>query len=256
MAIYPELAGKTAIVTGGSTGIGEAVCLALAECGANVVVNGSRNAEAAERVAAAVDAAGGRGLAVLADVSRAEGVRTLVERAERELGPVDILVNNAGGFTKIFRVVEMPEEEWDQVVELNLKSAFLCSKAVLPGMIERRWGRIVNVASEIARMPLRVLSASYAAGKAGMLGLTRHLALEVAEYGITVNATCPGTTYSPRIRKLYDTPEKHEFVASQVPLGRLAEPEEQAGIVAFLCSNGGSYITGATIDVGGGKLMI
>jgi NAD(P)-dependent dehydrogenase (short-subunit alcohol dehydrogenase family) len=154
------------------------------------------------------------------------------------------------------RVIDMPEAEWDAIVDLNLKSAFLCSKAVLPGMIERRWGRIVNISSELGRMPLRVLHAGYAAAKAGMLGLTRHLALEVAEYGINVNATCPGTTYSPRIRALYDTPEKQAWVTGQVPLGRVAEPEEQAGIVAFLCSDAAAYITGATIDVAGGKLML
>ena len=129
MAVYPELAGKTAIVTGGSTGIGEAICLALGESKVNVVVGGHRHGEAAERVAAAVTSAGGRGLAVLADVSRAEGVGALVEQAERALGPVDILVNNAGGFFQMRRLIDMPEEEWDQIVDLNLKSAFLCSDA-------------------------------------------------------------------------------------------------------------------------------
>ena len=158
MPTYPELTGKTAIVTGGSTGIGEAICLALAESRVNVVVGGYRNAAAAERVAAAVCETGAVGLAVLADVSTTAGVRKLVEQAEAEFSGVDILVNNAGGFFKVRDVVDMPEEEWDEIIDLNLKSAFLCSRAVLPGMLERRWGRIVNISSEHAiAQPVRRL---------------------------------------------------------------------------------------------------
>src|SRR5438105_6664529 len=256
MARYPELTGKNAIVTGGSTGIGEAICYALAESGVNVVVNGQRHAEAAGHVAARVRERGVRAVSALADVSHSDDAQRLYEQAVAELGDVDILINGAGGFPQMRQLVDTPEDEWDDVINRNLKSAFLCCKVVLPRMLERRWGRIVNISSDAARMPIRLTAAHYAASKAGLLGLTRHLAREVADRGVTVNATCPSTTRSPRIEALYGTEAEAAAAISLTPIGRLAEPGDQAGVVAFLCSNEAAYITGATIDVSGGKITL
>jgi NAD(P)-dependent dehydrogenase (short-subunit alcohol dehydrogenase family) len=224
MAIYPELRGKSAIVTGASAGIGKAICLALAEQGINVLVNGKSNRQAAEKVAAAAREKGVKAVAELADVTRSADVARMVSAAVSLFGQVDILINNAGGFPERRLVVETPDEEWDDIINLNLRSAFLCSKAVLPGMLERHWGRI--------------------------------LAKEVAGDGITVNATCPGTTYTDRVRRIYDTQERIERLEALTPIGRLGEPEEQTGTIVFLCSDAASYITGATIDVSGGKVMM
>jgi NAD(P)-dependent dehydrogenase (short-subunit alcohol dehydrogenase family) len=256
MAIYSELRGKSAIVTGASTGIGRAICLALAEQGINVLVNGKSNRKAAEQVAAAAMERGVKAIAELADVTRSADVARMVSVAVSVFGQVDILVNNAGGFPQRRLVVETPDEEWDEIINLNIRSAFLCSKAVLPGMLERHWGRIINVSSEVGRMPMVFTAAHYAAGKAGLLGFTRHLAKEVAGDGITVNATCPGTTFTDRVRSIYDTQERIEKLEAITPIGRLGEPEEQTGTIVFLCSDAASYITGATIDVSGGKVMM
>jgi NAD(P)-dependent dehydrogenase (short-subunit alcohol dehydrogenase family) len=256
MASYPELRGKSAIVTGASAGIGKTICLALAEQGINVLVNGKSNRQAAEKVAAAAREKGVKAVAELADVTRSADVAHMVSAAVSAFGQVDILINNAGGFPQRRLVVETPDEEWDEIINLNLRSAFLCSKAVLPGMLERHWGRIINVSSEVGRMPIVFTAAHYAAGKAGMLGFTRHLSKEVAGDGITVNATCPGTTYTDRVRRIYDTQERIEGLEALTPIGRLGEPEEQTGTIVFLCSDAASYITGATIDVSGGKIMM
>jgi NAD(P)-dependent dehydrogenase (short-subunit alcohol dehydrogenase family) len=152
-------------------------------------------------------------------------------------------------------VIDTDEAEWDLILAVNLKSAFLCSKAVLPGMIERRWGRIINISSEVGRMPVALTAAHYAASKAGLLGFTRHLAREVAASGVTVNATAPGTTYSPRVRGSL-SPELERWNVSLTPIGRIAEVGEQVGAVLFLASDAAGYITGATLDVSGGKVML
>jgi NAD(P)-dependent dehydrogenase (short-subunit alcohol dehydrogenase family) len=255
MAMYPELRGKVALVTGGNTGIGEAIAHRFAQQGTAVAVGGSRNPERAERVAEGLRSAGARAVAIGADLTHGAEAERLVRETTEQLGPVDILVNCAGGFWARHTVVETDEEEWDHVIAVNLKSAFLCSRAVLPAMIERRRGRIINISSEAGRMPVAFTSASYAAAKAGMLGLTRHLAREVAEHGITVNATAPGTTWSDRVRGNM-TPEREAGMVALTPIGRIAEADEQAGIVVFLASDDAAYITGATVDVSGGKVML
>jgi len=252
MASYPELAGKNAVVTGGSTGIGEAVARKLAEQGVNVVVVGRRNRESAERVAEDLRAMGTKSFAFLADVSKSDQVASLWTEIQRRDMAIDILVNCAGGFPQKRLLVETPDEEWDEIININLRSAFLCCKAAVPGMVERRWGRIVNVASEAARTTLWLTAAHYAAAKAGLLGLTRHLAREVAPYGVTVNATAPSTTRSPRVERVH-TPESLKSVIDTIPMGRIAEAEEQADVILFLASEGARYITGHCIDVNGGK---
>ena len=255
MATYPELRGKVVLVTGGNTGIGEAIARRFAQQGADVAVSGSRHPEQTEGVAETLRAAGGRAVAIAADLTRGVEAERLLRETTDALGTVDVLVNCAGGFGARKLVVDTDEDDWDHILAINLKSAFLCSKAVLPGMIERRWGRIINISSEAGRMPVAPTAAHYAASKAGLLGFTRHLAREVAEHGITVNATAPGTTWSDRVRNAM-TPEREASMVAMTPLGRIAESDEQAGIVVFLASDQASYITGATIDVSGGKVML
>lgn len=255
MASYPELRGKTAIVTGGNTGIGHAIARKLAEQGVRVAVTGSRHPEKTEAVVAELRKLDTEVLPLTADLTRGSEAERMVCEVTERLGPVDILVNCAGGFYGRRRVEETPEDEWDLIIDINLKSTFVCSKAVLPGMIERRWGRIINIASETGRMPLAHLAAHYAAAKAGVLGFTRHLAREVAEYGVTVNATAPSTTYSDRVRSIL-TPELEAAMRKITPIGRIAQVEEQAGLVVFLASDEAGYITGATVDVAGGKVMM
>ncbi|MBI2756775.1 MAG: 3-oxoacyl-ACP reductase FabG [Chloroflexi bacterium] len=255
MARYPELQGKTALVTGANTGIGEAVARRFAEQGARVAVVGGRRAEAAERVAEELREAGAEAVALSADLTRGAEVARVCQAVEARFGQIDILVNSAGGFGARLKVVETSEEDWDHILALNLKTAFLCSKAVLPGMVERRWGRIINISSEAGRMPVAFTAAHYAASKAGLLGFTRHLAREVAASGVTVNATAPGTTYSDRVRGRM-TDESERAMVALTPLGRIAEVDEQTGIVLFLASDEAAYITGATVDVSGGKVML
>jgi NAD(P)-dependent dehydrogenase (short-subunit alcohol dehydrogenase family) len=255
VAIYPELRGKTAIVTGGNTGIGEAVALRFAQQGTNVAVVGSRHPQESERVSQSICAAGGSAIALAADLTRAsEGERIVAATADR-FGRVDILVNSAGGFYAFRRVVETDEDEWDRVIDVNLKSAFVCARAVLPRMLERRWGRIIFISSEAGRMPVAFTAAHYAASKAGLLGFARHLAREVASEGVTVNATAPSTTLSPRVRGLLSA-EAEARMIGLTPIGRIAEVDDQVGAVLFLASDDASYITGATIDIAGGKVML
>jgi NAD(P)-dependent dehydrogenase (short-subunit alcohol dehydrogenase family) len=256
MARYPELAGKVAIVTGGSTGIGKAITRDLALEGVKVMINALKNRERAERAVAELRAEGLTVDYFIGDAAKKSDVESLVRATGQKFGPVDILVNNAGGFKQRGPVWELSEEEWDSVIASNLKSAFLCTVAVLPAMIKRGWGRIVNISSESGRMPVVKLAAHYSAGKAGLIGFTKHVALEVAGTGVTVNATAPATTWSERVQGVYSDDASRQMIESKAPMGRLAQPEEQASIVTFLCSNGANYINGSTIDVAGGKVMI
>ena len=256
MPSYPELRGKVAIVTGGNTGIGEAVARRLGAEGASVVVGGSKHPAETERVAKEICDNGGRAMPVVADLTRGAEAERMVRETVERFGPVDLLVNSAGGFPARRLLVETDEDEWDWIMAVNLKTAFLMCKAVLPSMIERRYGRIVSLSSEAGRMPVAQTGAHYAASKAGLIGMTRHLAREVAQYGVTVNATAPSTTYSPRVRGIVSAPGVEERMISVTPIGRIAEVEEQVGAVLFLLSDEASYITGATLDVAGGKVML
>ena len=254
MAIYPELAGKVAIVTGGGVGIGEAIVRLLVANRVNVAVVGRRNREPVEAVVEWARGEGGKALAIMADVSRPDEVERLFAEVEAGLGPVDILVNNAGG-TRAAALAAITPAAWDEMLATNLTSCFLCTRRAVPGMVERGWGRVINIASVAARMPSYTLSAAYAAAKAGVLGFTKHVALEVAGSGVTVNATAPGITWSPRVRLNIADEERRRQMLSKVPLGRLAEPHEQAGMVVFLASDEASYINGACMDVNGAMVM-
>ncbi|HEY7677363.1 MAG TPA: SDR family NAD(P)-dependent oxidoreductase [Candidatus Methylomirabilis sp.] len=246
--------GRVAMVTGGAKGIGAAVGGAFAREGARVAlldVDGG----ALEALTRELEQEGGQVLGLKADVTRPAEIEAAVEAIRTRWGPVEVLVNNCGGFSTIRLTEEIPDNEWDAVLRINLTSAFLCTKAVLPSMKERRWGRIVNFSSIGGRGGLLLLCSHYAAAKAAILGFTRHLALEVAGFGITANAVAPGTVATERFTALRSAAET-EALAARVPLKRVADPAEIAQCVLFLASDAASYMTGACMDVNGGVLMV
>jgi len=245
------LEGKTAVVTGAASGIGRASAMMLAGEGASVVV-ADINLEGAREVVEEIAGLGGKALAVHVDVTRIVDVKEMVDKANEAFNKIDILINNAGAPYGT-KVVETGEEDLDKTIDMCLKSAFRCSRAVLPGMIERRWGRIINIASLAGELVSLLGPATYSAAKAGVLGFTRHCATEVARHGITVNAVSPGATLTPVvIRALDRNPGLRERMEARVPMKRLAEPEEQAAAVVFLASEAASYITGHCLSVNGG----
>jgi len=216
-----SLKGRTAIVTGAGQGMGRAVARALAERGARVVAN-DVDAGKAERAARELHDRGAEALAIQADVTDAAAVRSMVERTIERFGGVQILVNNAGTLRPT-KVIDIEEAEWDLVIEVNLKGTFLCSQAVLPAMQEARWGRIVNFSSTAGKNISTVGGAHYTAAKAGILGFTRHLAKEVAEHGITVNAVCPGLIDTEMVRSTISDARTRAY-AESFPIPRLGEP--------------------------------
>lgn len=246
--------GRVAIVTGAAQGIGRAIAEALASQGARVALVDVRPG-AIEEAASAIREKGGQAITLAADVANREQVQGMVGRVVEAYGTVDILVNNAGVLRNT-PIVGMAEEEWDLVMGVCLKGAFLCSQAVLPFMMEKRYGRIVNISSLAARGTSVLGGAAYTSAKAGILGFTRHLAREAAPYGITANAICPGATDTPMTRAGAKDSEHFEEVGKQVPLGRWGTPQEQANAVLFLVSGAASFITGATLDVNGGQVMV
>ncbi|HTE18963.1 MAG TPA: 3-oxoacyl-[acyl-carrier-protein] reductase [Armatimonadota bacterium] len=245
-----DLAGKVALVTGGGRGIGRGVALALARAGADVVVGVSRDVAAAEAVAEEVRGLGRRALARQADVSNGEQAEELVAAAVSELGRIDILVNNAG-ITRDGLLMRMPEADWDAVLDVNLKGTFHCTKAALKRMVRQRSGRIVNVTS-VMGVTGNAGQANYAASKAGIIGLTKSTAKEVGSRGITCNAVAPGWIRTAMTEGLPE--EVAGQVLKQIPLGRLGEPKDVAGLVVFLCSDSASYITGQVVVVDGGLI--
>jgi 3-oxoacyl-[acyl-carrier protein] reductase len=245
MAIRPDLNGHTALVTGGSRGIGAAIAIALAEAGAAVAVNYRERGEDAGAVAARIKSMGGRAIAIAADVSQAAGVASMVDQAASALGPIDILVNNAG-IAIVRGIDDLSESDFDQTITVNLKSAFLCTQAVLPAMRTRKWGRIVNISSGAARGG-GAIGVHYNASKAGMEGLTRGYAARLVKEGITVNAVAPSLIETDMMR---GRPE----LAGRIPLGRFGHPEEVAQSVLMVLGN--EYMTGQTIALNGGMAFI
>ena len=243
-----ELTGQVALVTGASRGIGAATATAFAAAGASVAINYQAGSDAAEALTSVLREAGSRVMPVQADVADAAQVADMVNAIETELGRVSILVNNAG-INRDALLARMSEEDFDAVVATSLKGAFLCSKAVARGMMKARAGVIINVSSVVGRRG-NAGQANYAAAKAGLIGLTRSLARELGPRGVRVNAVAPGYVETDMTAALADSMK--EQIMGNTPLGRLAAPEEIAGVIAFLASPAAGYITGAVIPVDGG----
>ena len=243
-----DLTEKVAIVTGSGRGIGRAIALRLAKAGASVVINDIGDMAPAEGVAADIREMGSGSMVVSADVSQSADVTGMVDRVVSEYGRVDILVNNAG-ITRDQLIVRMPEEDWDKVLGINLKSVFLCTKAVLRPMMKQRQGRIVNIASIVGLIG-NAGQANYAAAKAGIIGLTRTIAKEGAPRGITANAVAPGFIDTPMTQQLPE--DRKAELMKQGLLGYLGTPEDVAEAVVFLASDAARYITGQVLTVDGG----
>jgi len=245
---------KVAIVTGAGRGMGRACVLAFAAEGAMVGLIDIKTEEI-DQIAAQIRAEGGQALALACDVSKSAEVNRSVEAVAAEFGTVDILVNNAGLLKSTTPLEEITEEEWDLILNVNLKSMFLFSRVVLPIMRARGYGKIVNVSSSAGRSTSELGGAHYTVSKTGVLGLTRHTAREYGAYGINVNSVCPGLVETPMIRE-EASQEKLDHWLEQIPLGRFADPGEEADLVLFLASDQSRYITGATIDFNGGSLLM
>jgi 3-oxoacyl-[acyl-carrier protein] reductase len=250
-AHYPSLREKRVAITGGAGGIAAAAAERFARDGARLALIDLER-EGAEKVARQ---AGGASV-IVADLTQRAEVERAFATAQESLGGVDVLVTCAGGYRAYADFESIEEEDWNRVIALNLHSVFLCCKAAIPLMKPRRWGRIVNLGSLAGRSTSAGTSpAHYAAAKAAVAILTQYIAKDVAPYGITANTVAPGTTETERVGQLL-TPERRAAFTKATPVGRLAQPDDIAAVIAFLASDDGGYITGATIDVNGGRLML
>lgn len=241
---------KVAIVTGGSRGIGKSIALELARQGAKVVINYNSNADAANAVVKEIEALGTQAFASQADVSDSAQAKVLIEDAIRQFGKVDILVNNAG-ITRDRSFLKLTEENWRKVIDVNLNSAFNTTSAVLPLMVDQKFGRIINISSIIGQSG-NIGQTNYAASKAGLIGFTKSLALEMANKGVTVNAICPGFIETEMVAEI--PAEVLEKIVSKIPQRRLGQPQEIARAVVYLATEG-DYITGQQLNINGGLYM-
>jgi len=254
MQNYMDLTGKVAIVTGAASGIGRATVQAFVNCGAAVTINFNQNESGAELLLKQITENGGKVITVQADVTSAAEVEALIKKTKDEFGTVDVLVNNAGSLIERLRILDMSEERWDQVIDLNLKTAYLCSKAVAPTMIERKSGVIINISSIAGRNGGALGSMHYAAAKGGLISFTKGLAKEFAPHGIRVNAVAPGVIDTP-YHEQFSTPEMMKNYVNMIPLGRVGTSEDVAKVIAFLASDAAGYLVGETIEVNGGMYM-
>jgi 3-oxoacyl-[acyl-carrier protein] reductase len=246
-----RLEGKKCVVTGGGRGIGRGIALAFAREGADVAII-DRMAGNAEQVAGEIQALGVKASAHIADVANENSITAALTAAEAQLGQIDVLMNNAGINTHV-RLVDMSVATWDEMIAVNLRSVFLGTRVVLPGMIRRRWGRIISTSSQLAHKGGRQLT-HYAAAKAGVLGFTRSLAYEVAPYNITVNAICPGPINTD-MSKVGSAEWKAQKLR-ELPLGRYGDVDEVAPTLVLIASDEGSYYTGASFNMNGGDVMV
>jgi NAD(P)-dependent dehydrogenase (short-subunit alcohol dehydrogenase family) len=245
---------RVAIVTGAARGMGRACSIAFAKEGAAVALVDVQR-DIVEKVGNEIKNEGGQALCILCNVSNSEEVKRAVDRVITEFGTVDILVNNAGVLRVTTPLEDISEEEWDLIIDVNLKGVFLFTRCVLPIMRARRYGKIINISSSAGRSTSELGGGHYTASKAAVLGLTRHTAREYGRYGINANSICPGLVETPMIREKASQ-EKLDHWLAQIPLGRFADPREEADLVLFLASDEATYITGATIDFNGGSLLI
>jgi 3-oxoacyl-[acyl-carrier protein] reductase len=242
---------RPALVTGASRGIGRAIALELGRRGNSVVVNFASRSDAADEVVAAIEATGGKGVAVGADVSVPEQVERLFTEAAERFGPVEILVNNAG-ITADNLLLRMTPEDFDKVIATNLRSAFLCSKAAIRGMLRNRWGRVISISS-VAGLAGNPGQANYAASKAGLIGFSKSVSKEVGSRGITVNVVAPGFISTDMTDSLSE--EVRQTILGSIATGRLGDPAEVAAVVGFLSSDEAAYVTGQVISVDGGLAL-
>lgn len=248
-----SLDGKVALVTGARQGIGAAIAAALLESGASVVITGRDPQQVAQSVRLLGSESGKAVRGFVGNVADEADIARLLNDVPR----IDILVNNAGGFLRAVDTLESTRDEWQQQLTVNLTGPFLICQAVLPGMIERKWGRILNIGSITASAPALGNAVGYVAAKAGLIGFTRQLALEVARHGVTVNAINPGTVATEHLRDYLATAGavSHDSLTTTIPVGRLGAPQEIAGIVPYIASDLGAFMTGAVVEINGGALM-
>jgi 3-oxoacyl-[acyl-carrier protein] reductase len=255
MRDYLSLKDKVTLVTGASSGIGAATAILFAELGARVAIGFHNNKKGAELVLSQITEAGGNAIICAADLAQASGIESLIERVTDALGPIDILVNNAGSLLERLPILKLTEKSWDAVMDLNLKSAVLCTQKVAASMIERRSGVVINVGSIAGRNGGGPGVGPYAAAKGGLMTFTKSLAKELAPHGIRVNCVSPGVIDTP-FHEVFSTPEMMSNFVKMIPLGRVGTSMECAKVIAFLASDAASYVVGETIEVNGGQLML
>ena len=252
---YLDLTGKVALITGASSGIGTATAAVFADLGAHVAIGYHRNQKGAEEVRAKIAATGAKVVAVQADMRNPAEIARMVKSAVEQLGPIDILVNNAGSLVARIPLAKLTEDGWDEIIDLNLKSAALCSQAVAASMVERKSGAIINVVSIAGRNGGGPGAGPYAAAKGGLISFTKSMARELAPHGVRVNAVSPGVIDTP-FHEVFSTPEMMQNFVKAIPLGRVGKAMECATAIAFLASGAASYVVGETLEVNGGQLML
>lgn len=249
-----DFSGKVVLVTGASSGIGRATAELFGRCGASVAITYLNNKAGADETVSAITSAGGKATAIRADFANNSAIEETILEIENTLGAVDILVNNAGSLVERLRTLEMTEERWNEVLNLNATSAFFAAQAVIPKMLEKGSGVIVNVTSIAALNGGALGSIHYSSAKAAILTMTKGLAKEFATQGVRVNAVSPGVIDTP-YHETFTTPEIMANLRKAIPMGREGRPDEVAGVIAFLASDAASYLCGETIEVNGGLLM-
>ncbi|MBV9406713.1 MAG: glucose 1-dehydrogenase [Acidobacteriaceae bacterium] len=250
-----DLSGKVALITGASSGIGAATALLFAELGARVAIGYHSNQRGADEILQTISQAGGEAISIRADVREKSEITSLISETNAQLGPIDILVNNAGSLIERLRLLDASDDYWEDVLNLNLKSAVFCARAVAPSMIERKTGSIINIVSIAGRNGGGPGAGAYATAKGALITFTKALAKELAPQGVRVNAVSPGVILTP-FHDAFSTPEMIRNFVSTIPLGRTGTARETAAVIAFLASEAASYIVGESIEVNGGQLML